>query len=183
VSAAYVDLAILLVVLVSVVIGLVRGFVTEVLSLAIWIAAVVLSMAFGGRVGELFAASIELPSARIALGWAIVFFGTLIVGAIVQFVVRKIVEGTGISGTDRMLGMVFGFGRGLVIVAAIVLLLGLTPFPRDPWWRESRALPPFERMALELARFLPDAVASHIDFSPAAPAAAEKPSTEPRTGG
>jgi membrane protein required for colicin V production len=160
------DLAIAAVIAISVLIGMIRGFVVEVVSLAVWIAAVALAMLFGPRVADGFAGSISLPSARIALGYAAVFVLALIVGAIVVYLLRKLVAGTGISGTDRLLGMLFGLARGAVVVVGVVLLLGFTPFPRDPWWRESRALPAFEELATKLSYWLPEGVRRYLDYKP-----------------
>jgi membrane protein required for colicin V production len=173
------DIAIVVIVAISVVIGLIRGFVVEVLSLGVWIAAVVLAFAFGPEVAGWFGASIELPSARVALGYAAVFFSVLILGAIFVYLMRKLVQGTGLSGTDRVLGMMFGLARGAVVVVVLVLLLGFTPMPRDPWWQESRALPAFQALAGYAARFLPESLARYVEYGLAAGAKAEAGSETP----
>lgn len=162
------DAAIAIIVAISVVIGLVRGLVVEVLSLVIWIAAVALAIALGPQVAEWFGGSIELPSARVALGYAIVFITVLVAGAIVVFLMRKLVQGTGLSGTDRVLGMVFGLARGAIVVVVLVLLVGFTPLPRDPWWRESRALPVFQTLAETMSRWLPESLARYVGYGLAA---------------
>ena len=168
------DLASAAVIAISIVIGLVRGFIVEVMSLVVWAAALALSFLFGGRLAVLFEGSIELASLRIALGHAIVFVATLVVGAVVVWLLRKMVQSTGLSGTDRMLGLVFGLVRGAAIVVLLVLLAGLTPFPRDPWWRDSRLLPPFQLLAAQVLPWLPAVLRDNIDFSgeatPVAPA-------------
>ena len=171
------DLAIAAVLAISVVIGLVRGFVVEVMSLVVWAAALALSFLFGGRVAVLFEGSIELASLRIALGHAIVFVGTLIAGAVLVYLLRKMVQSTGLSGTDRMLGLVFGLVRGAAIVVLLVLLAGLTPFPRDPWWRESRLLPPFQLLAAQAMPWLPAVLRDniHFDGEPAPPVPVPQP--------
>lgn len=179
------DLAILAVIGLSVLIGIVRGFVVEVMSLVSWIASAAAAIYLGPTVGEWFAASVPLPSARLALGYTSVFIVALLLGALAIWLLRKIVKGTGLSGTDRMLGLVFGLARGAVVVVALVLLGGLTPFPRDPWWQDSRTLPAFEEMALRASQWLPGPMRRGIDFSGAPPAppgappdAADKPELE-----
>ena len=169
------DIAILVVIALSVLIGIVRGFVVEVMSLVTWIAATVAAMIFGARVAALFDASIEMPSARLALGYILVFIVVLLVGALVTWLLRKAVKGSGLSGTDRMLGLVFGLVRGALVVVVLVLLAGLTPFPRDDWWRQSRALPPFERLASQLLARLPESIARRFDWRGDAPSAAPPP--------
>ena len=169
------DITIVIVILASVALGLWRGLITEVMSLVVWIAAVALALAFGGRVAQWFGESISMPSARIALGHALVFIATLVVGAVVVYLLRKLVEGTGLSGTDRMLGMVFGLVRGGAIVVLLVLLAGLTPFPADPWWRESRMLPTFQRLAAQAVPWLPAALREQVNFNPTVPMAPAAP--------
>lgn len=158
------DGAIAAIVLISVVIGLVRGFVVEVMALVVWIAAVVLAMTFGPEVSSWFGGSIELPSVRVAVGYVAVFVATLVAGAILVFLLRRLVEGTGLTGTDRLLGMLFGLARGAIVVVVLVLLLGFTPMPRDAWWQESRALPWFQSLATSMSRWLPDPIARYVEF-------------------
>jgi membrane protein required for colicin V production len=164
------DLAILAILAVSVVIGMVRGLLVEVLSIAIWVAAVALALLFGGSIGEWFAGTIELPSLRAALGHGLVFFVTLVAGALLMWLLRKLVQGTGLTGTDRLLGLVFGIARGALLVVVLVVLAGLTALPRDPWWQGSRLIPVFQGVAQGLEPYLPPALRDYLDFD-AAPAA------------
>ncbi|WP_257389014.1 CvpA family protein [Tahibacter caeni] len=157
------DYCILGVLALSVVVGLWRGLVAEVMALACWAAAFWVAWLFGERLSALFT-SVDVPSVRLMLGYGICFFGVLIAGALVAFLLRKLVAGSGLSGTDRLLGMVFGLARGLALVLLVVLLLGFTPFPRDPWWRESRLMPGFQNSAEWLAARLPQDVAKHLDY-------------------
>jgi membrane protein required for colicin V production len=165
------DLAILAILAASVVIGMVRGLLVEVLSIAIWAAAVALALLFGGSVGDRFADAIELPSLRAALGHGLVFVAALVVGALFLWLMRKLVQGTGLTGTDRLLGLVFGIARGALLVMVLVVLAGLTALPRDPWWQGSRLIPVFQGIAQDLKPHLPAALRDYIDFD-AAPAAA-----------
>ncbi len=169
------DLAIALLIAASVVIGVVRGLVVEVLSIAVWVGAVVLSLMLGGTVGEWFASTIALPSLRAALGYGLVFFGTLAAGALAIWIMRKAVQTTGLSGTDRLMGLLFGVARGVLMVTALVVLAGLTGLPRDPWWQQSRMIPIFQGVAQSIAPHLPAALRDYIDYSAAPPAAAQIP--------
>lgn len=157
------DYAILAMLGLSVLMGLWRGFVVEVLALAVWMAAFWVAWLIGPVLAESFSASISTPSVRILLGYALCFVAVLIAGAIVTFLMRKLVQGSGLSGSDRLLGMVFGLARGLALVTLVVLLLGFTPFAQDPWWRESRLLPGFERSAHWLRERLPAEVARYLE--------------------
>lgn len=148
----------------SVLIGLWRGFVAEVLAIACWVAAIWVAYMFGADLAEKFANSISLPSARLLLAYALCFIGVLIVGALLSFFLRKLVAGSGLTGSDRLLGMLFGLVRGVVLVSLMVLLLGFTPFPRDPWWHTSRLLPTFQTSAEWFRSLLPEEVGKYLEW-------------------
>lgn len=145
-------------------ISLWRGFIKEAISLATWIVAVLVAMTFYDPFADMLTPWIELPSARTAASMAGLFLIVLILGALVGFVAGQLVKKTGLGGTDRVLGTVFGAARGIILVAILVLLAGLTALPRDPWWQASQLMPQFERVALWLADFLPAGVADNVRF-------------------
>ncbi len=147
-----------------------RGFIKEALSLATWVVAFLVAFAFSDPLADLLTPWISLPSARAALAIALLFVAVLLLGGVIGYLAGQLVRKTGLSGTDRILGTVFGVARGIMIVAAMVLLAGLTALPQDPWWRESQLMPHFERVALWLADYLPVDVADNVQFDrPALP--------------
>lgn len=156
------DYIILAVLGLSILIGLWRGLISEVLALAVWVAAFWVAWTFGPQVSAYFEHSIELPSARLIVGYGLCFLAVLILGALLRFVVGRLVESTGLSGTDRLLGMVFGFARGVLLVTLLVFLLGFTAFTRDPWWQQSVLLPQFQGMAAWLGEKLPENVRRYL---------------------
>lgn len=163
----------------SVLIGLVRGLVVEVLSIAIWVVAVALAIRHGEAVGALFQEAVELPSARVALGYGLVFFGTTIVGALLLWLTRQLVAGTGLSGTDRLLGAGFGLVRGVLLVVVVVTLARMTPLPRDQWWQESRTIPAFVALGDIAVAALPDEIEAWIEAAAAATRALAAPDAGP----
>jgi membrane protein required for colicin V production len=160
------DIALLLILAVSMGIGLWRGFVVEVLSLTVWIAAFWLSMGLGEDVANRFT-GVESLSARLVLGYAGVFIAVLLVGGLLTWLIGKVIANTGLSGTDRLLGLGFGLLRGGVLACVAVLLMGFTPLPQDAWWQQSRLLPTVQRGAEWMVTFLPPAAAGEISFDPA----------------
>ena len=160
-----IDYGIVIIFIVSSLISLVRGFVKESISLASWGLAFWISISFSAQLSGILPASIEMPSLRLAIAFAALFILTLIAGGLVSFLVTTLVYRTGLSGTDRALGVVFGMLRGAVIVAVLVLLAGLTPLPGDPWWRESMLLGHFQSFALWLRDMLPSDVAQNFVYS------------------
>ncbi len=157
------DYTILAVLGLSVLMGLWRGFIGEVLALAIWVCAFWVAWLLGPVLAERFSASISTPSVRVILAYALCFIAVLVAGAIVTFLIRKLVEGSGLSGSDRLLGMVFGLARGLALVVLVVFLLGFTPFSADPWWRQSRLMPSFQQGARWLGERVPAGVARYLE--------------------
>ncbi|GIX33213.1 MAG: hypothetical protein KatS3mg125_1169 [Lysobacterales bacterium] len=149
------DWLILAVLVVSMLIGFVRGFIAEAVALLSWVAAVVGALHLGPWVADAFAAEIALPSARLILGYALVFFALLIAGTLAGWLLRHLAHSSGLSGTDRLLGLLFGLARGVAIAALAVFLAAFTPLARDPWWQQSRLIPPLERIARWMAGFLP----------------------------
>ena len=171
---SWVDILLLAVVGLSAIVGLWRGFVVEVMSLVVWVAAFWLAFAYGDDAAGIFAGHVDSPSARLLLGYALLFIGALVVGGLATWLIGKLVQSTGLSGTDRILGLGFGLLRGVALGCVLVLVMGFTPLPQDGWWQQSRVLPVFERGAEWMRAWLPHAVAQHIRFDalpdlPAAP--------------
>lgn len=160
------DYTILAVIAISVAVGALRGFVMEAFSLLVWVAAFVVAYYFAGDVATLMEGSVSLPSARIAMGFTGLFIAVLLVGGLINYLLGRLVESTGLSGTDRLLGGVFGAARGLALVLIMLIVAGLTPLPADPWWQESRTIARLMPLVDWAASYLPDSIAEHLDFDP-----------------
>jgi membrane protein required for colicin V production len=167
----WVDYAILAIIGISALISVFRGLIREVLSLVAWACALFVAQTFMHEVSGLFAAHVDLPSARLILAFGSLFVGTLLVAALVNLLVGKLITETGLTGTDRMLGVFFGIGRGVLIVAILVLVAGLTPMPQDPWWQGSVMLPRFQSLAMWMRGYLPAEAAAYFEFGAAPPVA------------
>lgn len=165
------DYIIVAVLALSVLVGLWRGLVSEVLALAVWVAAFWLAWTFGPTVAAQFEHSIDLPSVRMLVGYGLCFIVVLIAGALLRFLMGKLVQGTGLSGSDRLLGMFFGLARGVLLVTLAVFVLGFTPFARDPWWQQSQLLPGFTGAADWLGERLPESVRGYLHPASSTPVA------------
>ena len=162
-ALTWADYLIVAVIGVSAFLSILRGFVREAFALTGWIAGGWLALTFGPGAADLLQGHVAVPSLRYAIAGLVLFFSALFATALVAHFFAAVVEKTGLSGTDRALGMVFGMARGGVIVTVLVLLAHLTPLPEDPWWDESALIGPFERAAAELERFLPPELSTLLE--------------------
>lgn len=136
------DWIIVAVVVLSALMSLARGFVREALSLLVWFVAFVVAFFFSERLAPLLVELIELPSLRYLAAFAILFVATLIVGSVVNFLVVQLVRMTGLSAVDRLLGVMFGLCRGVLIALLVLMFLPkMIPVQQDPWWQQSRLIP------------------------------------------
>ena len=160
------DYAILGTIAISVLVGALRGFMKEVFSLVVWAAAFIIAYRYGGDVAALMDDHISLPSARTAMGFTGLFIVVLLIGGLLNYLIGRLVESTGLSGTDRLLGGVFGAARGLALVVAVLLVAGFTPIPADPWWKDSQMVQRLMPFVEWSSGFLPENVSEHLEFDP-----------------
>lgn len=158
ISLNWADYAIAGIIVFSVLISLVRGFVREFLSLLTWGVAFWVAVHFDSQLSDLLASRIAAQSLRAVVSFMILLVITLIIGALVNFLISRLVSSTGLSGTDRALGMLFGLARGILLVGVVLLLASLTSFVHDPWWQASSIIPHFQPLVTWLQGFLPDKV-------------------------
>ena len=161
----WVDYLIIGIILISSGISIVRGFIKEVLSLISWILAFWVALMFHSNLSTLLADYISTPSIRLFLAFFILFAVTLVLCAMVNHLFGQLVEKTGLTGTDRSLGVIFGILRGVAIVTILVLGAGATPMPADSWWQNSLLLEHFEKLAIWVRDLLPTEIAQHINYN------------------
>lgn len=168
------DWVLLAVMGVSAGLGLVRGFIGVLASLAAWVLAGWAAFRFGGRLAVVLAGGGDPGPSELLGGYGISFLAVLVVVGLVGWAMRKLVHGVGLSGVDRFLGLALGLARGAFVACALVLLMGFTALPQDEDWRRSRTLPVFLPGALWMRGWLPDWAAAHADFEPSTGASASR---------
>ncbi|WP_263079742.1 CvpA family protein [Endozoicomonas sp. Mp262] len=147
VSFTWIDWVIAAIVAISALLSLKRGVFKEVLSLLTWLAALFVAWTFGGALAARLKDYIETPSVQVMAACAMLFVATLLVGALVNRIVSELVQATGLSGTDRLLGMVFGGLRGCLVVVVLVGIMTFAPLEQDSAWKNSVLLPHFLMLA------------------------------------
>jgi membrane protein required for colicin V production len=159
------DYAVIGIVALSLVLGLWRGVVSELIALAAWVLAFMAALEFGALTGQLLFAGIADPAIRALAGCALVFVGVLVIMSLLRLAVHGMVKALGLSLSDRLLGMFFGLARGVLVVMALVAAGGLTSAPQQPWWKQATLAQPLETAVLVAKPWLPDDLAKRIRFS------------------
>ncbi len=131
------DWSLIVIIALSSLMSLKRGFIKEALSLATWVVAFIVARTFHPNLQTLLTGSIEEPTLRTIAAFTILFIGTLLIGSGVNFIVGALVRLTGLTPIDRMLGVAFGLSRGLVLAVVVIAVLRLTPFSQSEWWVNS----------------------------------------------
>ncbi len=163
-SINYIDMGIVVLVLLSAIVGFVRGFVREVFSLTTWVAAGVVAYLFYEKLAGQLPFNIPNDLVRYGVAILLIVLGVFILGAIINYLFGKAINAIGLGGTDRVLGGAFGVLRGALVVTLMVLLmgLGLTTLTDTPLWKESKLVPHFVNAAEWIKKEIPDNAADKI---------------------
>lgn len=149
----------------SLLFGLWRGVVGEIIALLAWGLAIFAAIEFGTRVGQSVFAGMADPAIRTFAGCVLIFVGILVAMALLRMLIARMVKALGLSVTDRLLGMIFGVARGMLVVLVLVGLGGMTAAPQQHWWRDATLSPALETAVLAVRPWLPNDLAKRIRFS------------------
>ena len=157
------DYIILAITIGSTLFGLWRGVVREILGLLAWFIGIYLGINYGEVVGTML--EIQNPLTRSLTGGTLIFFATLIVMAFLKIAFNSIINSLELNTSDKILGGVFGFLRGLIIASAIVITLGFTSCPETNWWKDAYLSATMEKIAKSLfIHTMPEDVQEHLNF-------------------
>ncbi len=158
------DYFVLAVMAVSLLVGVTRGVVSEILALIAWVAAFIAARLWAVPLGNLLLADLPDPLWRQLAGFVIVFAAVLICFALLRWVMAMLLKAAGLRPLDRVLGALFGAVRGVLVLLVLVLLAGLTPLPQQHWWRQASFAPPLETGVLAVRPWLPPELAKRIQY-------------------
>ena len=150
--------------LASLLIGLWRGVVGEIIALTAWVLAFFAAKYWGVEVARVAFGSLADPGVRIVAAWVLVFVVVLLAMSLLRLALRSLLRALGLTLTDRLLGLIFGAVRGLLILLALVAAGGMTEAPKEKWWSEAQLAAPLETAVLASKPWLPPEVAKRIRF-------------------
>lgn len=159
-----IDWVLLAIIGASALFGLMRGLVGVLVSLGAWLLGGWAAFRFGGELAMLLASDGEPSAGQLFAGHALCFIGVMVVVGLIGWLVRKLVQSVGLSGTDRALGLAVGVVRGMFVACALLLVLGLTSLPREREWQASPVVPVLVPGAQWMKGWLPAWVAEQVDF-------------------
>lgn len=142
-----IDWVIVAIISVSGFMSLTKGLIKEALALGIWVAAFFGSRQFGPQIQYLFEGILTESLYQRIAGFVVVFVVILLLGAVLRWATAALVQATGLTVTDRLLGVLFGVARGLLIVTVAVGLINLTPLRNAQWFTTSTLKPHFIEIA------------------------------------
>ena len=159
----YFDYAIIAIVAISLLLGVWRGVIGEIIALMAWVLAFIAAKWWGSELAHFFT-GIDDPALRLVAAWVTIFITVLVLMALLRLLLRSLLKALGMTFTDRFLGLVFGVARGLLIVLGLVAVGGMTSLPKEKWWRDAHFAPPLETAVLAGRPWLPPEAARRIDF-------------------
>ncbi|MDF2691569.1 MAG: CvpA family protein [Gammaproteobacteria bacterium] len=158
----WIDLAIILIFAFSIIVGFIKGFFRSIVSVLAWLAAIVISIHYGPMLSDKFTKVSSDPQTQLMLAYAVLFISVLIVGLLFKMIIEAIINFTGLSTTDRIMGGVFGLFRGVFVVTIAVFLMSLSSFGQGDIWKESKLVPYFMDIAAWVENMAPQDVQSKV---------------------
>ena len=151
----YFDIAIVVIILITALIGFMRGLVWMGIFLATWTAAILLAIKFKDDIAQALPVKLSSEVAQTGLAALLIFLCVLIVGAIVNFLLHKLVNAIGLGTFDRILGTGLGVALGALAITLLTMLLSLTELPNQEMWQKSKFIPKFQESAAWLQTLIP----------------------------
>lgn len=158
------DIIVLLLLVLTVVRGLMRGMIDTLFSLAAWVLAFLLSKWGALMVAPLLPIGVENPAIRYFAGFMVVFLVVLIGVLLLGHALASLVKAAGLGSADKVLGGVLGLAKGLVILVGLTLAAGLTSLPRTDFWKQAVLSGSLQMMAMRALPLIPDDMAKYVRF-------------------
>jgi membrane protein required for colicin V production len=158
------DYTIISIIGLSTLISLVRGFVREALSLAVWVIAIFFAFKFSTPFSDYLSSYIASETVRLAAAFATLLLSSLIIGGLMTHFLVLLMHKTGLSTTDRLLGVIFGLFRGILLVVILIFIGQFSQLKTQDWWKHSQLVPQFEPLVEQFEKLLPQTMKQLPDY-------------------
>lgn len=158
------DYAVLAILGCSALLGFIRGFLKEAFSLIAYLAAGYAAMQWGPRALPWFLSLFDNYYVSAAVSYAVVFIAVLLLVGLLNLTLSSMISYAGLGPADSGLGLIFGLIRGLIIILVVVILLGYTDFPQQPWWQNAKFSAMFVDMVNQLKSLLSADIAKYLPY-------------------
>ena len=162
-SMPWIDIVIIAFFVISILIGIYRGFVKETLSVASWALAAFMAFKFGEQASVYIKPYITQEPLDLAIAYVAVFLVSLIVFAVISHIISQIFASSGMTGIDRSIGSIFGALRAAVILVVLILVGRFMAMDNQSWWLDSQIIPYFEPLVEWFKSFLPVDIIAKIE--------------------
>lgn len=152
----WIDYVIIGVIVLSALTGFIRGFIKEIIALGVWVAAVWIAFMYAKPVSAWLGTYIQDRSAQVILAYIVIIVGTVIVGGLLNSMLSFILHHSGLSGTDRLLGIAFGAVRGVFVIALVMVVIRLSAFPEAEYRKKAYLYSYFTPMVNWMYQYAPD---------------------------
>lgn len=159
-----IDYGVIAIVAGSMVVGLMRGLVVEVLSLGAWIISFWFAKQFSPELARFVPEALSGQGVRLVAAFALVFFLVWLVTCLLRVVLTGLLDSAGLGGVNRFFGAGFGLARGVLVVTVLTLIGGLTDLPAQPAWRNALFAHPLELGAMQLRPWLPPILMEQLRY-------------------
>lgn len=161
----YFDIAIVVIILITALIGFMRGIVWMGIFIATWVAAILIALKYKDALASALPIKLTSEVAQTGLAALLIFLGVLLAGSIINFLFSKLVSAIGLGTFDRILGMGLGIVLGGLAISLLVMLLSLTELPKQEKWQQSKFIPKFQEAAEWIKTLIPEDLNTYIDDS------------------
>ena len=142
----------------SAVLALIRGGLSEILSLSSWFITIWIMRKFGNLVDHLIPHSITNPLIRNALVFIIIFIIIAIIIALIKKLCNKFISSIGLNGVNYLLGVVFGVIRGILISALLIILIEIMNFDPAHSWQKAKSAMVIEPVVIWIVDLVPERI-------------------------
>jgi membrane protein required for colicin V production len=157
------DIGIAVIILITALIGFMRGIVWMSVFIATWAAAIFFAIKYKDQLATALPIKLGSDFAQTGLSALLIFLGILIAGAILNALLYKILNACGLGAFDRILGTGLGIVLGILATTLLTMLLGLTELPDQKAWEQSKFIPKFQEAATWLKTKIPEDMNKYID--------------------